>query len=429
MNSYIAKILLLLKTSEAVEQSILLTVGTVVTGLILALAMIIASRFLGPELFGVFSVSVSIMVILSKGVDLGLSQIIPRLMNNWHNNPKKVEEFLGQVLVWKIKLSIIIVLVGVLLIPFIENLLGYPYPFLILIAIIGSIGIAMYEHVYLVLSGLHRFASVNTISITQAIIKALGFLAVFLLGMRSAESISVIYYLAPPLTVLFFVYRWRKVLPIKPMKASTDTIKVVKHFIWDSLIGVTAMTLIANLDLLLVQHQLSLYDTGIYAGASRIAMFIGFVSASVGGVLSNRVSRYHDRADLVSYLRKSFLVVIVAVVGFALYLPLSRISLTLTAGPEYLPGLSALIILVLNAFISLAIVPFTAFFYSVNHPRYFSVSGIIQVSIIVIGNLLFLQEFGIVAAAWSRALATIAFGIFTAFYVVYALKKTKQHHG
>ncbi len=416
----------LTKNSEALRQSAVLVVGTSFTGVIMAVAMILASRALGPEKFGVFSVSIAIMGLLSRGTDLGINQLIPRLLNKWHRHPGKAKEFLGQVVYWKLRLFVITAVLGILAIPLIIRLVKYPHIDMVLWAVVGALIMGFYEYVYLLLASKHEFASASLMSVGQAIIKALGFGFVFLLGAGSVNGIAGVYYLAPLVSAGFIAWKAKDWMWVDPAPAEEEVQAEIQSFVWHALVGVLAMTLIVNLDVLLVQRYLNTFETGLYAGATRIAAFIGFGASSIGGVLNNRVSRYHDRETLIRYLIKSSAIIALSAIGFLAYLPFARISLVWSIGPEYLGGLTALVILVLNSFLSLAIVPFISFFYSVDHPRYFSVGGVLQVAIIAIGNWLFLPTYGIQAAAWTKVVATAVFGVYTAVYVWHALRKIKK---
>jgi O-antigen/teichoic acid export membrane protein len=89
-------------------------------------------------------------------------------------------------------------------------------------------------------------------------------------------------------------------------------------------------------------------------------------------------------------------------------LPFARWFILLTIGGEYLAGLPILIILVAASFLALASMPFIALFYSFDASWYFSISGVAQLAIVLLGNLLFVPRYGLAAAAWTR-LATRLF--------------------
>lgn len=411
--------------SPALRQSALMTMGTSATGVIMAVVMILTSRALGPEPFGVFAVSIALMGVLSRGAELGLNQLMPRLLNQWHDDAEKRKAFLGQILRWKLGLSLLTILLGLGAIPWIGAILNYPHPEMIAWAVVGGVMLAVYEHVYLVLSSRHQFTWVGILGVGQALLKAVGFMTVLLFLPHSVLGVASAYYIAPFFMALLVGFRFREHI-VAPLKVASESIRrLLWRYGWHAFVGTIAMTLISNLDILMVQQSLSTFDTGIYAGASRIATFVGFMTASVGGVLNNRASRYREKETLKKYLQKSLGLSAIALLGFLCFLPVARISVVLTIGPEYLPGLMALIVLVANAFLSFAVVPYISFFYAVDHPAYFSLGGILQVIVIALGNWWLLPMYGLDAAAWTRFGATLIFTLYTALYVQYALSKMK----
>lgn len=422
MRSTFQRLWTLLTTSQAIRQSAVMTVGTTITAVIMAVAMILASRELGPEKFGIFSVGVSLMGLLVVGTNLGLNQLIPRLVNRWHDQPEKLKEFVGSIIFLKIGLSLLLVVVAGASVSLITSLIKFPHPDIVWWTIIGAIGIGWYEHVYLMLSARHDFTGVNILNITQALIKSIGFMLILFVFKFGLDSIVVVYFLTPPAVAVFLGWLWKDKVWAYPRLGGPSIRQTILKFFGHTFVGIIAMVMISNVDVLLVQRALTPFDTGVYAGAGRVAMFIGFVTASVGGVLNNRVARYHDKEVLKKYLLKSLSIVGLALLGFICFLPFANLAIIFTVGPEYVSGTTALIILVLNAFLCLAIVPYTAFFYAVDHPAYFSVGGALQVAIILLGNIFFLEKYGLDAAAWSRTLATVAFGLYTAVYTWYAWK-------
>jgi O-antigen/teichoic acid export membrane protein len=416
-------LLALAKKSEAIRQSLLTTVGTAVTGVVSAVALMYISRVLGPTQFGVFSVGIAIMTIVSRIGDMGLNSVITRQLPKWSGQKDKAKELLRQLVQWKVMFIVTGIIVLGLLVPVGSQLLNFPYPVLIWLALIGSVGLIMYEHVMLVLSALHEFTWVNVLNITQAVLKVVFFFLLGVLGWATALNVSIWYYFAPFITAAWIMTRFKDWLLVLPRKASPEVSNLIKTYAVHAGLGVIAMTLITNIDVLFVQKYLSTFDTGIYAGASRIALFVGFISSAIGGVLNNRVARYHDRATLSLYLQKSLAVVGLAVLGFIAFLPFAKLILIFTIGGEYLSGQWPMILLVANAFLTMAIVPYISFFYAVDHPNYFSIGGFLQLFFIIAGNVLFLPGFGLEAAAWSRIVATCAHGLYTIWYTWYAFNR------
>lgn len=418
MNAMLQKTIGLARQSSAIRQSLVLSFSTVFTGVIMGISFILLSRVMGPDQFGIFSVSLALLGIYSRVPDLGLNQVMIKMLGNWRDNPAKIREFLGQVLRWKLQLSIILIVGSIFSIPLLTNWLSYPHPDILFVTLLGALVLVLYEYVYVVLSAEHRFTTVALLGVSQAILKFTGFSLCIVLGLTTVLPISVVYFLSPLLSagVIFWMYRNVSWAPLR--QASLSIIQQIKPFARHAALGAVAMTLIANIDVLFVQSQLTPFDTGIYSGASRIAVFVGFVSSAVGGVLNNRAARYRDKETLLMYMKKSLSVVLLAVVGFLLFIPFAYQIIFYTIGAEYLSGVTALILLVLNAFLSFALVPYIAVFYSLDRPSYFSIGGVIQASVIILGSFFFLKEYGIEAAAWSRLMATILFMLYTIYILV-----------
>ena len=407
--------------SEASKQSLVITIGNFATSGIMAIAMILLSRFLGPEKFGIFSVSISLMFVISKFADLGLNQLIPRFMGQWFFQKKKNEEFLRYILWLKTIFSAILLLVFLPTAGLLAQLINYPHLEMIYWAIVGSIFIEIYNYGYLVLSARQHFLQLSFINVLQALIKLVGFIVIIWLFSTNLLGIAAFYYLSPALAVLVISFFLKQQLFYKPQIARAKIKNEMNRFWFHSGVGVAMMTLIGNLDILLIQRFLNSFETGVYAGATRIAAFMATLSGSIGIVLISRVSRYKNKADIIKYLKKSTILAGAAIFGFLLYLPFSSLLIKYTIGPDYLSGGLATIFLVGNSFLGLILVPLTAVFYTLNKPNYFSINGLIQVVCILVGTLLFIGNNGIIAAAVSRLVATgvaIGYSVGSIYFVL-----------
>jgi O-antigen/teichoic acid export membrane protein len=198
-------------------------------------------------------------------------------------------------------------------------------------------------------------------------------------------------------------------LSIKNPKIKSKIWLLVKH----SSIAVVSAGIIEHIDILFLKNNLTSYETGLYGGASRFALLFALVAYSLASVLNPRVALYKNYRHLSPYLKKSWMVVLLSLVGFLLFIPFARPLIELTIGSEYLPGLKILLMLAGASFIGIASVPFVALFYSFNADWYFSVSGMLQLVIVLVGNAFFVPVFGLEAAAWTRLIARLFLFLFS----------------
>lgn len=400
-----------------------MTVGNFLTAVIMGVAMIFLSRSMGPENFGIFSVSMSIMFILSRLVDLGLDQLIPRFVGLWHKDEEKKQFFLAHILWWKILLSGLLLVIGLSSLSQISAALSYPHQNMIAYSIVGAVLLGLYNYVYMLLTAEQKFFEASVVSVAQALLKATSFVLIILLWKANVDAVAISYYLMPFLAAFLFLLLFRQEFLVRPKLDKGEVASSINRFWTHTAFGVLMLTLVNNVDLIIVQKFLDSFSTGVYAGASKIASFVGMLVLSVGGVLNSRVARYKDKQTLLLYLKKSTILIVLAILGFLLFLPLVKPLIVYTIGPEYLSGSNVLVLLVFNAFLTMIIVPLTAVFYSVDEPSYFSISTLLQVVFIFGVSLIFLPQFGTLAVAWSRVLASGAALICSLIYLSLVLKR------
>ncbi len=397
-------------TSSGLRQSTITIFGNIAGTALSALALILISRLLGPEKFGEFSVGFAIVLILTKINDLGLSTAIVKFATA--NDPAtERNQVYSLTTKYKLILSAIIILIGLVSYQWLAHLLNFAEPSLILVSFTIGLSTVYYEHLLAILQSVHRFSQAVVINALQAGSKLIGATGLFLLHVSQSLPIFGWYIAAPLVPVLLT----KQLMPSDfqiDLKISNPVLqrkifKLIKH----TAIGLIAAGIIENVDVLFLQKYLTTYDAGLYSGVNRIAMMIALVAYSLGNVLNPRVARYKTVEHLRPYLKKALGIAGLALVGFLAFIPFSRLAIWLTIGSQYLSGQGILLILTAASFLAIASIPFVALFYSFDADWYFSVSGILQLAIVLIGNIIFVPKFGLEAAAWTR-LAT-RFMLFT----------------
>ena len=191
-------------------------------------------------------------------------------------------------------------------------------------------------------------------------------------------------------------------------------------------IGLIAAGIIENIDILFVQKYLTTYETGLYGGISRIALFFAIIAYSLGNVLNARAAKYHSKEHLSSFIKKSFILAILIILSFALFVPLANPLIFYSIGAKFLSGNPILIILTASSFFALATIPFIAVFFALEANWYFSISGILQLIIVLTGNFMFVPEHGLMAAAWTRFATRLFLLLFT---IITSLVVYKKQYG
>lgn len=383
-----------------------------------ALAMIIISRSLGPAQFGEFSVGFALVLILSRVADLGLTNAQLKFIPTSTTEAEKNRIF-SLAIQLKLGISLFILVVGWVLTPWLTQLLNFQQPTILYISFAANLATVLFEQLSVMLQSLHlvkQSVSANTI---QAATKLIAALALFFVANGQTLPVYTMYILAPITPVLLakaFMPDWWQLNVRSRYKREEQ---LVKSLASHAAIGFMAAGVIENIDVLFVQSYLNEYETGLLAGASRIAMLISLAGYSLANVLNPRVARYTDPAHIQPYFKKAALIAFGALAAFFISLPTSELLITITIGNAYLPAVTILQILLASSFLTVASVPFIALFFSFKHADwYFSVSGLLQLAIVVGGSWLFVPVYGIAGAAWVKVAAKLFLFLFTTFVAV-----------
>lgn len=415
----------LAQTSLGLQQSIINITGSVIASGLAAISLILLSRFLGPDHFGQFSTAFALLLILVRLNDLGLSVATSKLVPI-ADTPEERDTLLSQILRLRIAYAGITIVIGVIVSQFLSKYLLASNPSLILLAFILSSATALFEHTQFSLQALQRFKLSALINSAQGFLKLLFVIPFILMIMQNNVSLEIMvvlififYMLSPAFPIILAKAIKPKLLPLHIALDESVNLNLLRIKIWKiakhASLGIVAAGVIENVDILFAQAALNDYEAGLLGGTSRIALLLYILAYALGNVLNPRVARYRDWINMHKFWSKAWLIVGGSVVGFVLSMFFAQPLILCTIGRAYLPALVVLRIMFAAGFISIAVMPFIAMFYAFDKAWYFSVSGIVQLIIVLVGNSLFVPIYGIEAAAWTRVVARAVLLIFTIY--------------
>lgn len=391
-----------IRSSEGLRHSLLMVVGTGVAMVISAMAMLIYSRVLGPVAFGEFTVGFSLMAMLARlndvGLTLALQKFVPKAKD--HQEKSRVISYATKV---KLMMSGTFLVTGVILAPLIASFLRFENVRLLYVVFLLNWITIGFEHVVGVLQALRRVSQSVAASLLQALAKLAGALGLAATGLGSSFSALVLFLLAPLVSIFSLGWlfpRWLRLRLTGDFTAERNTLwKMAEH----SAVYYVTLGVVDNVDVLLVQRYLTDLETGLYSGASRIGLILFLSSYALAAVLNPRAARYTKRADLRAYLKKALVFSAILIVLGVAALPLVRWVILLTVGAAYLPALGATQLLIFAGMVALATAPLMALFFSFSEGEwYFSLVGILQLVIVIGGNVVLTPLLGMNGAAFVR---------------------------
>lgn len=401
----------LVATSQGLRQTAMTVVGDLVAAGFSAVALILFSRNLGPTSFGEFSVGFSIVLITSRLADAGFAAATLKFGSGVEDK-KYVNQVFSLALFFKFGLAALIVVLGLLLRDQIAAFLDFQNAAILTLAFLFGWAVVAYEQVQTMLQAAHYFAQAVTINLIQSATKMLGASVLFITQVNLPALAFSIYLTAPLIPVLlahWLLPRWFHVVRSISPEVKQKVFALVRH----TSIAFIAAGIVENVDVLLVQRYLNSYEAGLYGGVLRISLLLSLVAFSLGNVLNPRVARYKTRDHRTAYIKKALVIGGAALLGFICFIPFTRLSIILSIGPEYLPASFELLILAASSFLLIATIPWIALFYSFKSNWYFSAAGILQLLIVVGGNMVFLPVLGLQAAAWTKLASRIFLFLFS----------------
>lgn len=355
----------------------------------------VATRFLGAQDYGLYTLATTIGFFVGLFADLGLSTIVTREISK---RPFLASAFFGRVLATKIALTALALLfLGAYLI-----FAGYDARSNQVIAtfavssIVGSFSMAAFG----VFRGIEKMQyEALGVSMDKMISVAIGVL-VLLLG----YDIRVfIWSFVISTTFLFFYSFWilyKKILTFKLLFRTRQNIIILGVSIY---LGISAFLSMAYnyLDILMLSKMGGMADIGYYSAAYRILMvtriFPTILSTAFLPQLSAHFANKEKLSELFSEGAGYLLVIIFPLIPGAFYL--ANPIITFVCGNDFFPGGAALQILAFAAGAQMLNIFFVPLYIALNEQRrivYFQIVGLIMnVSL----NLVLIPRFSFLGAA------------------------------
>lgn len=413
-----------LSQSPGLRQSAILSGGNILSTGISAISIILLSRFMGPEEFGAFSVAFALSMLTTKIFDFGLNMSLQKYIAQSHpHHPDQINGLATLGVKVKAAGSVLILASALIFSSALVAALNLSDNTAIVILGIG-LGVIVYWFDFLafLFQGLSLFTSAALLASIQALTKVAVIIALIASGSLSAFTTYLGYGLAPITGILAGLFMLKGKISLKSTLNQGLKRQLVRMTKFTAVLSISA-ALTDYLDILMVQKLTSQYETGLYSAATRITLLIAVVAFSINSVLNTRVSKYTQTATMIRYLKKASLFALISCLSIILLLPFSKLFLLITAGAAYFPADPALKYLLASGLLMLATAPLASVFYGIELPGYFAVSGVVQVSTLVLFNLILVPELGITGAGLARLLMRACVLLVTVLYIIYAVKR------
>ena len=315
-------------------------IATSVVNLINFLYNIVMGRMLGPSEYGVL-VSITSLLYISGTIGATVQTTLTKNSSSYLAKGDLNKVRILFYLITK-RLFIITVIIFIIILIFINQITAFLklnsiYPLIFLgIMIVGGSLVAIGKGV---LQGIQNFKSLGIISILEVLLKlGLGVILVYI-GFKSGGAIFGLM-LATLFSYFFILIPLRKILWKKDNKAIDDKINLKKFYKNISLILISTIliSILSYIDIVLVKHFFTSYETGQYSAAAQIGRIILFFPGAISIVIFPRLSEKFTKKESVrNTVIKSFAIILaVSVVFLIFYYFFPKLVIGIIYGKQYL---------------------------------------------------------------------------------------------
>lgn len=417
-------LLAIIKT-KTIKDSVITFSGTIIAGILGATFYILLARYLGPENFGLFSVSVLVLTLLVDIGNLGTNTGIVRFVGKYIGIDKeKAFKFLKLGIEVKLIVAFIVGLVGFFLVPTVAINIFQKSEFILplRISIWGMVGLMSFSFATSSLDSLQKYKQSNFLSVSTNALRLIVILTLFSINSLTL-SLSLVVYGLIPLVGFFFGLR---LLP-NFLKVKSEWGVSSEFFgfnIWVSIF--TAIAAISSrLDSFIASRFLDLRELGIYSVAVTLASIVPQVVLALGVVVAPKLASFESDEKAISYLKKLQLFVGgLCLLGVFVGIPLSKLIINNFYGSNYSDSILPFSILLISQAIFLFAVPIhSAVIYYFSYPKLFVYTSIVHLLIISVVGWILIQNFGYVGAAITSLVGSVSNFVIPTIWVLGKFKK------
>ncbi len=409
--------------SDTVENTFWLAASSAVNGLIGAVLAGILARFLGVEEYGIYTLIIMLLAMLTDVADLGVSSSIVRFGSESiaEGNKEKLRTVISIVARWKLMIGGVLVVVSLL---FLDTIIRYVFQHvdaaiasyfrLSLVALALSVLAGIFIPIY---QSFKNFRSYSLILSSRAVLKLMLVLAaVFLFAQY---SIWILIWIEVVIGGFFLLAMYGfspfKNISLKRFDKGLEK-KMFSFNKWISLYQGIAL-ISGKLDIAFVGGLSDAHALGLYGAASKILGLMSLVASAYMNVLLAELSASLSPEVLRKKRKHAFAVVGMIIVGIACIALAADPLVQLVFGEKFIEAVPVLRILCVGLVFAVLSYPFTASLFAMNNSIIFPVMSIAATAALIGTSFYLIPTMGVKGAALAFVASNfVSFVITTGFY-------------
>lgn len=416
----------LIVNTATFKQSSITVVGTMLNGLLGALFYIFVARILGPVEFGLLTISIVTLTLISDIVDVGTNTGLIRFVSsNLTHDKDKAMRFLKLSLEIKIVVWVVAFLIVFFLAPFLATEIFHKAELILPLRLvaIGVGGALLFSFTTSSLQAFQRYYLWSGINIITNLLRLI---LILFLGYNltlNLESSLLIYIILP----FFGFFITMLVLPARKIFSAKGEFSLSKQFFAYN-IPVAIFTVISafssRFDTYLSASLLSAKEVGIYGAANQLAQVMPQLVSAIGLVAAPKFASFQSKEQMLTYFKKLQLLVTGLCLLGILLIPIAAYFIPIIYGSSYSQAVIPFVFIFLAMLIFLLSVPVhNSIIFYFGRPDVFIPVAIGHLLIIGILGYFMISNYGIVGASITVFVGTIFNFIYPLIWLLVKLKR------
>lgn len=420
--------------SRTITNSAIVFVGNALSSALGFLSVLIMSRSLGPQGFGISSTAFAFMYMITGFAELGLGLTVVRFGSLYlHSDPDRLYSVLKVGLLTRFWTSLVVLTLGIALASPVAELVFHDsslsYALLILVALLGTVCALLSSVAITTLQIYERFHLLAIFSflpnavrlIVVSFLFATDRLNPFNATVATAGSAALGLYGLCMLPINIFRLR-----TTVPLRSTLRELATFGRWIFLSAITFTAIT---RIDVLLLAHFRGSEEVGIYATGFQLTIILQILTNSLSTVLLPRVSKLESRRQLLRFIKICLaLAGMIAVVTLPM-LPFAGVIVPTVFGTRYAPAAAIFQVLLLNYLVQPFFMPFIIIIFAAGRPSIMSTINVVQLAIGLFSNYLLMPRYGAIAGAYTLLMLTVIAGVGSTLWGIRLLPPQQEASG
>lgn len=370
-------------------------------GVLNCLFVLIAAKLLRSELFGLFSLAITVMHIALQFAGQGIDTVLVRFyVSHVQQDSHREYVVLRACLQLRFLLTLMSVAAGILLSETYVRHAGRPDLRLPLIVGLAGCGVASFWYYFLaVLQAMERYTALSLLAFAVNLVKII-LLALLFAFNNCTLSTLLSAYIAP---LAFGTWLAVLLVPRESLTWSRDAGPVVtsvmrygRWVILSSLISI----LYSRVDILILSASRDIEEIGLYSAAGSLTNVFDILLIALLTVFLPNASKITNYSDTMRYMKFSATISLVVVLALLVPYAFSNSLIRLVLGDSYSGSIALFQIIFPGLMVYVVAFPWALIIYSYNKPHLLFLSDAIVFCFSLLAGITLIPAHGMFAASW-----------------------------